>query len=54
MSLMIAHKVCIVEYTNLLFFNKYCIVALIFIALSWVMQDFYHPILVATIKMCSK
>lgn len=40
----VSANVCIVEYTNLLFFNKYCIVALIFIALSWVMQDFYHPI----------
>jgi len=34
MSLMIAHKVCIVEYTNLLYFYKHCIVALIYIDLS--------------------
>ena len=46
----ITANVCIVEYTNLLYFYKRCIVALIFIALSWFMQHFYHPIGVATIQ----
>ncbi len=41
---------CSVEYTNLLYFYRRCIVALISLDLSQFMQDFYHPIGVAIIQ----